>query len=283
LFQQMALLEASRREEHGDMAGAWEIYRAALRTTYHIRQHATLVRRLSAQAWHTEVRDRVTSWAANARTTPALIRRALDDVIACEALAPSESYTLKSEYLNVEDLLDSPGNPGRHTPPAWMISLGSRPAIQSLAVVLPPEQIQSIVDAWRTWRREPERSRRVFRLVAANWLAYYDLPPGQRPSADPNVARWELYPLGPSAPANARALSPEALGRWLDTVHDAQEILQLFNWRGIRIKEWAGHRELVIRLASALYRRDHGTDPPEPEVLVGPYLKRLPAELPECE
>jgi hypothetical protein len=32
----------------------------------------------------------------------------------------------------------------------------------------------------------------------------------------------------------------------------------------------------VVLLASALYRRDHGTDPPSEQALVGPYLKELP-------
>ena len=282
-FLPMALLEASRREETGDMAGAWDWYRAVLRTIHHLRRHGPLVRRLSAQRWHTDLRNHATAWAADARTTPALLRRALEDVVACEAMAPSESYTLKAEYLYAEGLLASRHNPGRQMPPAWMMSLASRRAIQSLAVVLTPEQLQAIAAAWRTWRREPERSQRVLRLVTANWLAYYDLPPDQRPSPDPDVSPWELYSFGPSAPAQARALSPEALGRWVDTAHDAQEILRLFNWRGLRIKELAGHRELVLRLASELYRRDHGSEPPEPEVLVGPYLKRLPAEMPAGE
>ena len=34
-------------------------------------------------------------------------------------------------------------------------------------------------------------------------------------------------------------------------------------------------------LATRLYRREHGTEPPSPEALVGPYLKRLPPEYPE--
>jgi hypothetical protein len=33
---------------------------------------------------------------------------------------------------------------------------------------------------------------------------------------------------------------------------------------------------LVILLAGQLYRRDHGTDPPSDEALVGQYLKELP-------
>jgi hypothetical protein len=280
-FQELALLEASRREAHGDMAGAWDWYRAVLRTIHHICRRGTLIRRLISQRWHGELRNQVTSWAQDSRTTPALIRRALEDVIACEALAPSESYTLKAEYLNAEELLADRYNPGRHMPPAWLKSLGSMQAIESLGIVLTPEQLQSIVAAWRFSRREPERSRRVLRLVTANWLAYFELPPDQRPSPDANVAPWELYAFGPAAPAKARALSPEALGRWLDTTHDVQEILRLFNWRGLRIKELTGHRDLVIRLAGQLYRRDRGTEPPTPEDLVGPYLKSLPAEFPE--
>ncbi|HZW33318.1 MAG TPA: hypothetical protein VFF52_21550, partial [Isosphaeraceae bacterium] len=234
------------------------------------------------QRWHTELRGQMIPWIEDARTSPALLHRALEDVLACEALAPSDSYTLKAEYLNAEGFLA--GRNGRHLiPPAWLRSLGSRRMVRSLGIILAPEQIRPIAAAWSTWRREPERSRRVIRLVTANWLAFYDLPPNQRPSPDIDAAPWELYAFGPSAPAKARALSPEALGRWLDTADYAQEILRLFMWRRLRIQEHVGHRELVIRLASELYRRDHGAEPPEPEALVGPYLKRLPPEIPEGE
>ena len=40
--------------------------------------------------------------------------------------------------------------------------------------------------------------------------------------------------------------------------------------------ERAGHRALVILPARQRYRRDHGTDPPSDEALVGTYLKELP-------
>ena len=43
----------------------------------------------------------------------------------------------------------------------------------------------------------------------------------------------------------------------------------------------ANHHALVMLLATHLYRRERGTEPPTPEALVGPYLKRLPAEYPE--
>jgi hypothetical protein len=282
-FQQLALLEASRCEQQGNTASAWEWYRVVLRTIHHIRQYGTVIHRLICQRWHAELRTQVASWAEDSRTTPALLRRALEDVLACEALAPSESYTLKAEYLEADRQLAGRDNPGGQRPPAWLMSLGSMRGIQALGAALTPEQMRSILAAWRIWRREPERSRRVIRLVTANWLARLDLPPDQRPSPDPNAAPWELYALGPAAPAQARVLSPEALGGWLDTTYDAQEIIRIYNWRGLRFKEQAGHRDLVIRLATELYRRDHGSDPPTLEDLVGPYLKSLPAEFPEGE
>ena len=46
-FHELALLEASRLEEQGDMAGAWGWYRAALRATYHMGLRGTRRARIS--------------------------------------------------------------------------------------------------------------------------------------------------------------------------------------------------------------------------------------------
>ena len=70
----------------------------------------------------------------------------------------------------------------------------------------------------------------------------------------------DFYAFGPEAPANARALSPEALDGWLATTIDATPMLREWNPAGIRVQEARGHRALVVLLASELYRRDHGTD-----------------------
>ena len=48
-FQELALLEASRLEEQGDTAAAWVWYRAALRTTYHMSLHGTIITRRVGQ------------------------------------------------------------------------------------------------------------------------------------------------------------------------------------------------------------------------------------------
>ena len=212
-FHELALLEASRLEEQGDMAGAWTWYRAALRATDHVSLRGTVFMRIRAAGRNGLIRRRVSTWAADPRTTPALIRRALDDVVACGVFTPSDPYTIKVGYPWDEIELDSPDNPGRQ-----LLFLRLNANLGSLAYQLDSDQVRALADAWRFWRREPERGRRVMRLAIANWLAYYDLPPDRRPQPDPEVSGpFEFYAFGPDAPANARALSPGALDRWLKT------------------------------------------------------------------
>jgi hypothetical protein len=276
-FQLLALLEASRLQEQGDMAGAWGWYRTNLRMIHHVGSHGSLQRRAIAQSWHDYLRKRAAVWAADARTTPAQLRQALDDVLACEAIAISESYTLKSAYFDVIKAPAAWKRRGVGRPSWWMT------ASPMLASLLTREHQESIADAWSYWRRDPERWRRLVGLVAANRLAFYDLPPDRRPSPDPDAPMWDLYAFGPEAPAKARALTPEALGRWLESTDRAHEAIDFLVWWPQLTKEVVGHRELVLLLANQLYRRDHGVPPPKPEALVGPYLKRLPLEYPGAD
>ena len=122
----------------------------------------------------------------------------------------------------------------------------------------------------------------MIRLAIANWLAYGELPANDRPRPARGASGIvDFYPPGPAAPANARVVSPQALTRWLDSSIDANFLLGSWGWKLIRTQEQSNHRALLIVLGNQLYRRDFGTDAPTPEVLVGPYLKSLPAELPD--
>lgn len=124
----------------------------------------------------------------------------------------------------------------------------------------------------------------MIRLAIANWLAYGELPAKDRPRpARGSSGIVDFYPPGPEAPANARAVSPQALARWLNSSIDANFLLGSWGWKLVRTQERSNHRALLILLGQQLYHRDFGTDPPTPEVLVGPYLKSLPAELPDSE
>jgi hypothetical protein len=282
-FHELAQLKAGRLEQEGDMAGAWGWYRTDLRASYHMSLRGTAAARINALRQHSDLRSRLAMWAADRRTTPALLRQALDDVVACGAFRPSETYTLQAEYLQLEQSLLGQTFPGRNGPRmrlhVFFKKVGLRPE---------HEQIEAMVDAWRWWRREPERSRRLLRLVFADWLAYESLPADRRPDPDDNrFGDFEFHAFGPEAPENARALPPAALVRWLNAAIDIPE---LFNWwqliRGFGCRRYwlntrgpserAGHRELVILLARHLYLRDHGSYAPSEQALVGPYLKELP-------
>jgi hypothetical protein len=281
-LRNLALLEGSRREDLRDMAGAWIWYRANLRYLDHIGMHGADEARQIAQMWQQNLRERVAAWAADPRTTPVMIRQAIDDVAACESLAPSELDTLKLKYLNLVQMLDDPKSFIADAPPAWLLSVASGKSAQTLLAFVSPEQMRSIVRACRSWRRETDRSRRVIRLLVANWLAYYELPAEGRPKPDLEASSIvDIYAFGSNVPAKARALSSKALGRWLETIGDAQIVLRMLDLRTVRIREWANQNELLILLGTALYRRDHGKDPPSPEALVGPYLKSLPGDLPD--
>jgi hypothetical protein len=279
-FHELAQLEAGRLQQEGDMAGAWGWYRAALRATYHLGLRGSAARRMYADVWRLELNQRLAQWAADRRTTPAMIRQALDEVAACGAFTPSETFTLQAEYLQLEQWLDGPDNPGRYKPLARLGQFFKdyRPS---------HEQMQAMADAWRFWRREPERSRRLLRLMFANWLAYEAMPADRRPSPDANVfGRYIFYAFGPEVPYQGRALSPAAMVHWLNTATDAPALLDWWRmnrgfgpsywFRTLGTKERASHRDLLIRLATELYRRDHGTNPPSDKALVGPYLKSLP-------
>ena len=111
-FRVIVLLEASRLEDQGDMAAAWGWYRAMVRTIHHVGMRGSVQSRSSIQRWYGQLRDRMATWAADPRTSPAQLRQALADVVARGALAPSERDSLKASYLAVNSLLDSPKNLG---------------------------------------------------------------------------------------------------------------------------------------------------------------------------
>jgi hypothetical protein len=138
--------------------------------------------------------------------------------------------------------------------------------------------------------REPERSRRVLRLLCANYLAHAETR-GRQPrkpavwavftyltSTNPitkGKVRIPLYPVGPEAPAGARALPPQGVASWLVATVDAK--LRLIR----EYDEWLpparrAYRDLVIMLATEIFRRERGAPPPTEDALVGTYLQGLP-------
>ena len=152
---------------------------------------------------------------------------------------------------------------------------------------LSPEMVGQLEAARRFLLREPERSRRVLRLLCANYLAQVETV-GRQPRKQAVLTVLTcvpLYPVGPEAPAGARALLPQDLAGWLVAAVDARRRL-LWGYEewmppvrprdGRTVADRKAYRDLVIMLATEIYRRERGAPPPTEDALVGTYLQSLP-------
>ena len=102
----MTLMEGGLREERGDMAGAWDCYRAVLRMMVHVRRRERLKDRVRVTLWLPVLQKNVATWAADPRTTIPQVRRALEEAVACRPRPEWDAFTLKIEYLDLMRFLD---------------------------------------------------------------------------------------------------------------------------------------------------------------------------------
>jgi len=274
----LALLEGARRGESGDMAGAWDCYRAVLRSTALSTRRTAMGERFFACGHHAWLRHRLETWVADPRTTIPQLRRALAEAIDTRPRPEWHAFSLKLEYLQWMRLLET-----MHHPDFYALQ-EEEGAYRVGDMALPQNVIATIYRLRRVLLREPERSRRAIKLLFANWLADAEGRQGTGPK--PAVAalfrfsmdtvKVPLYPVSPEAPAGARVLSPLELSKWLVTTFDMKLISFQSNWPTVRRAEQAGYRELVLMLATEIYRRERGALPPSDEALVGTYLTSLP-------
>jgi hypothetical protein len=280
----LAALEASRREEGGDTAGAWDCHRAVLRTISHIRRRGSTRQRELARSQSRLLQRRLTDWATGPKTTISQLRTALEVVLENEPKPEWDLFAVKYGYLELMGALEQPIplSSQQAIDGEWTFRLGD--------MSLSPEMVGQLEAARRFLLREPERSRRVLRLLCANYLAHAETR-GRQPrkpavwamltylqSTNP-ITKGKigipLYPVGPEAPAGARALPLQGVAGWLVTTVDAR--LRLIR----QCDEWLpparrAYRDLVIMLATELYRRERGAPPPTDDALVGTYLQTLP-------
>ncbi len=104
----LALLEASRREESGDTAGAWDCYRAVLRTITHLRRRGSTLQRRQAREASRPLQRRLTDWATGPRTTISQLRTALEVVLENEPKPEWDLFAVKYGYLELMGALEQP-------------------------------------------------------------------------------------------------------------------------------------------------------------------------------
>ena len=280
----LALLEGSKRQEGSDSAGAWDCYRAVLRMTTHMRRRGCLHQRFDVNVyWNGSLRKRLAAWAADPRTTIRQLRAALDEVQKGEPRAEWDAFAMKSGYLEMIRSLEQPIHPFTRQ------EIEGESTYRLDDMQLSAEMVGHLDAARHFLLREPERSRRVLRLLCANWLADVESPvPGRagpaaraRLTSGKNSVTLPLYPVSPDAPTGARSLPPGDIAVWLVTTEDAKLRILVADrfgwpWPPDRLQDRRAHRELLIMLATELYRRERGSLPSSDEALVGTYLKSLP-------
>ena len=96
---QLALLEGDRLETAGKPSEAWPWYLGVLRCSRHIGQHGWIMERALGADLHEEVSHRIVKWAADSRVDAPLLRQALVQTQAADALTEPLSEMLRYSYL----------------------------------------------------------------------------------------------------------------------------------------------------------------------------------------
>src|SRR5205814_9455921 len=114
------------------------------------------------------LRQRLATWAADPETTIPQLKSALDEVLKTEPRPEWDSFALKIGYIEIINMMLRPMREHDQNllEGEWSYRLGD--------MQLPTDNIGSIKEACRFLLREPERSRRVVRLLWANWLAHVE-------------------------------------------------------------------------------------------------------------
>jgi hypothetical protein len=261
-YVRLALLEGSRLEQAGDLAGAWRMYRAALRASRHAGRHGGTNQHLMGSSFLRQSRPRIESWIDHPGMTPELLRKAIGDVETCRAMTSPASEMVRAEYFSARDAVND-------TDLWWKLS-DSGP----YSNVHWYNQFDAGRWAHRFLRREPERSARVLRLIAAGYLAQCDRPRVLRPRL--LFVGLMIYDRDARTPRSVRAISPDALESWArDSIvmdlgpfnHHLQSYLDV---------EAGTFDHFTLEMAERAFLIERGRPPKRYGELLGPYLKVLP-------
>lgn len=277
----LALMEANRLEEAGDLAGAWRWHKARLRAPLLIARRGGGFERGWSSYFFEEVAHRARGWAEHDEMTAPLLRAAIADVEAMASLHGSEADSLKRDYLQLRAEIADPwlaariGEPTAGGPTAPAAGL---PAYQ-VPLPQPLQGLRTRVDAFLAG--EPERSRRVARMVYANWLAQADRRPADRAKAistDPLIFD-EAAATVPVAPVDLARLAAAApmfqLARHaLPTPPGVAPLSD--RWPKLYATDRRVRAGLIVSLAGRLYEVETGATAADDAQLVGKVLPKLP-------
>jgi hypothetical protein len=259
---QLAIREGSRLEHDGDLEGAWRIYRAILRSSRHAGRHGGAMQRLVGHSVLVVARAPIGRWIEDPAVPPVLLRRAIDDVEACQAMTSPNSEMVRAEYFACRDALDRPEE--------WRKFDPEGPEGDAMWY----NQFPILGKGRHFLLREPERSQRVLRLITAGLLAQCDRPRLVRPKLF--SSKYMIYEVDERTPPAVAAITPEELSKGGD--RSAFSTL----WTSINLVltridfEQGIFDDLRVRMAGRAYEIERGKPAATYGDLLGHYLKALP-------
>jgi hypothetical protein len=260
-FGHMANLQAFRLQHEGDYAGAWTWVRAGLRSGRHSGMNGFPLERLIGTVIYEDATNQARVWAEDPKVDAALLRKALDDALAIDAMTAPSRDSIRAEFFGAMNSLADP-EVREHSLELNQATPKPGPIRRRLDPIL------------ATLRHEPERSRRVARLIIANWLAASVLPREERRKRLVRFDKLILFRPGPDEPS---PIALEEIARWYKSARYCQVFETTFASASVLTdRDDRARAALIVLIAEQLYKREHGQDPPSVEALVGPYLKAIP-------
>jgi hypothetical protein len=261
-FSPLANLRAFQLQNQGDYNGSWTWVRANLRSARHAAMSGFLVERAIGSQIYQYAADQAIHWADDPKVDVMQLRQALADVLVINELTTPASRIVLYECVTALNTLDDPVL-----------------REQSLTSIAPSSSwkdriMNKLLVARGMLTNEPERSRRVIRLIAANWLSACDLPTAERRRRAVRPGRLTLYT---SDLGETPAIGPGDLELWYQSTSYAKVYDTVWPmFETILVSDEQARASLVVHLAEQLYKREKGREPTSVEELVGPYLKALP-------
>lgn len=254
----LARLEASRREDAGDVAGAWALYKAMLRSSRHTGMHGCLIERLVGIAIQATAVGPILRWSARSDVDAQLLAQALGDLRASGQMTVPLSVGIKIEYIVLSHALNHPE------------SLAIDDALKGLET--PPGRV------WMFMNGEPDLSRRVMCLIVANQLSQCDLPAWERaPITMGGAGLFETDGAGASEPGNLP--SAAKIKEWTAQTLIARRIVPAIAQAIQAVtRDEAKQAGLEAALAAQLHYREHRRVPDRIEDLEGKYLPQIPRD-----
>jgi len=262
-----ALFKAGKLQADGDLAGAWTLLKAVVRASRHVEWATSTAQGRSHGIMMVQyAREPVAAWAKDPKVGAAMLRQAIDDLAAAEALTPPFSTFYKQEYLGALELLTNPKPlieahaKAHHDRPAWHV-FALAPALEAY------------LDG------ESERSRRVLNLLVANDLAWCDRPVVEQPSVA--VPRLRIFEPDPTSAPAARAVAPDELAKWADS----SLITPFLTWRLGEIEKWEridrwSMNALFEAVSVSLFTKETGHPPASPAEALRRY-RPAPGDTPD--